>query len=94
MLNMAITGVQTDFGFSLGLVPNWLFNNVAGTGNTDPASILFYDPAMIKTGVLRPLSSKRDLAQSGDGMRGLLRCEKTLIVQNPTPVGVLHSVSA
>lgn len=93
-LNMAVTGVQTDFGFDLALVPNWLYNDASGTGNADPATMLFYDPSMIKTGVLRPLSSKRDLAQSGDGMRGLLRCEKTLIVQNPTSVGVMHSVSA
>lgn len=92
-INMAIDMVSTDFGFDLKLIPNWLYNNAAGTGNTDPTSVLFYDPAMIKVGTLRPMSTKRDLAQSGDGMRGLVRCEKTLIVQNPDAVGILHGIS-
>ena len=92
-VNMAITGVMTDFGFELALIPNWMYNNKATTGRTDPGTILFYDPSMVKAGILRPLSSKRDIGQDTDGMRGFLRCEKTLIVQNPDSVGVLHNVT-
>ena len=91
-INTAIDMVSTDFGFNLKLVPNWLYNNASGTGNTDPSTILFFDPSMVKMGTLRPMSTKRDLAQSGDGMRGLVRCEKTLIVQNPDAVGAMYGV--
>ena len=93
-INMAITTFETDFGFVIGAVPNWLHNNVTGTGRTDPQQILFYDPAMIKTGILRPLAPKRDIGQDQDGLRGFVTCEKTLIVQNPDTVGVLHGVNA
>ena len=93
-INMAITTFETDFGFVIGAVPNWLHNDVSGTGRTDPAQILIYDPSMVKTGVLRPLSAKRDIGQDQDGLRGFVRCEKTLIVQNPDTVGVIHGVSA
>lgn len=82
-LNLAITGVITDFGFDLGIVPNYMMD-LAGAGNI----VYAYDTKMIKSAVLRPLMTTK-LDDDGDGKRGLIVEECSLEVMNPRSVGII-----
>ena len=87
-LNIAITGVMTDFGFDIALVPNYV---MAGNGATSHA--LAYDSRMLKSAVLRPLNPGK-LNDYGDGKLGLVTEECTLEVMNPRACGAIFSLSA
>lgn len=89
MINSAITKITTDFGFVIGLVPNWIMTD--GNGS-DGSSVLFYEPAMMKQCVLRPYSEK-PLGQEGDNTRGMVRFEAGLKVMNPLAHGVILNVN-
>lgn len=89
MINTAITKITTDFGFVIGLVPNWIMTDTHGS---DGSSVLFYEPSMMKICVLRPYSEK-PLGQEGDNTRGMVRYEAGLKVMNPLAHGVILNVS-
>lgn len=89
MINTAITKITTDFGFVIGLVPNWIMTNTHGS---DGSSVLFYEPSMIKACVLRPYSEK-PLGQEGDNTRGMVRYEAGIKIMNPLAHGVILNVT-
>ena len=82
-LNLAITGVITDFGFDLGIIPNYMMD-LAGS----VSDVFAYDSSMVKTAMLRPLMSTK-LDDDGDGKRALVVEECCLEVMNPFSVGVI-----
>ena len=87
-LNIAISGVMTDFGFDIALVPNYVMGQFSnGTANVAYA----YDSSMLKSAVLRPLHTTK-LDDNGDGKRGLIVEECTLEVMNPNSVGMIFGI--
>lgn len=87
-LNIAISGVMTDFGFDIALVPNYVMGQFGnGTANVAYA----YDSSMLKSAVLRPLHTTK-LDDAGDGKRGLILEECTLEVMNPNAVGMIFGI--
>ena len=89
MINTAITKISTDFGYVIGLVPNWIMTDANGS---DGSSVLFYEPAQMKVCVLRPYSEK-PLGQEGDNTRGMVRYEAGLKVTNPIAHGAIVNVN-
>ena len=86
-LNLAVTGVITDFGFDMAIIPNYIMD-LAGATN----AIYAYDSSMVKKAVLRPLNVGK-LDDSGDGKRGLIVEECTLEAMNPNSVGIILNAS-
>ncbi len=88
MIGTAITKITTDFGFVLGLVPNWLMTD--GNGS-DGSSILFYEPTHFKTCVFRPYSEKM-LGQTGDNTIGMVRAQQGFKSTNGAAHGIVLNV--
>lgn len=87
-LNLAVTGVMTDFGFDIALVPNYIMNATnAGSDN----AIVLYDPKMLKRSILTPLATEEDRV-ARYGRAAIMYCEETLEVMNPRSVGVIVGV--
>ena len=86
-LNIAITGIITDFGFDLGIVPNYMMDLAGAEG-----VIYAYDSSKVKSAMLRPLMSTK-LDDDGDGKRAIVVEECTLQVMNPNSVGILLRVN-
>ena len=84
-LNLAITGVITDFGFDLAILPNYMMDITANGA----VNVLYaYDSSKVKSAMLRPLMSTK-LDDDGDGKRAIVVEECTLEVMNPNSVGVI-----
>ena len=93
-VNIAVTGVMTDFGNDIMMVPNYLMRNatnfsLAGSGND---TILFYESSAMKRAQLRPAQTIK-LDRGGDGYRAIVLCEETLVVQNPNSVGAIFNAT-
>ena len=86
-LNLAVTGVVTDFGFDMAIVPNYIMDVSGGTN-----AIYAWDSSMVMKAVLRPLNVGK-LDDSGDGKRAIITEECTLEVKNPNSVGVILNAS-
>ena len=86
-LNIAISGVMTDFGFDIALVPNYVMGFNGATSHA-----IAYDSKMLKSAVLRPLHTTK-LDDNGDGKRGLIIEECTLEVMNPNAVGAIFNIT-
>lgn len=86
-LNLAITGVITDFGFDIAIMPSYIpqFNGGENTA-------LLFNSSDVKKAVLRPMHTSK-LDDNGDGKRGLIIEECTLQVMNPNSIGALLRVS-
>ena len=95
-LNIAITGVMTDFGFDLAIVQNYIMDSFAGgaSGANNGASqaVLMYDSSMVKSAVLTPMTTEED-RQARYGRAGIIYDECTLEVKNPNAIGGIYNVS-
>ena len=86
-LNLAVTGVMTDFGFDIGLVPNYVMDQYSGASN----AIVLYEPSKLKRSVLTPMATEEDRV-ARYGRAAIMYCEETLEVMNPRSVGMIVGV--
>lgn len=94
-VNIAVSGVITDFGVDLMMVPNYLMRTTAGYAleNSTNDSVLFYDSSKLKRAQLRKLkrvSQPRD----GDLIRGVVVGEETLKVDNGKYIGGFQNATS
>ena len=87
-LNIAISGVMTDFGFDIGIKPSYIMQLNGATSHA-----LLFDTNMVQQAVLRKLSVGR-FDDNGDGKRALMTTECTLQVKNPNSVGAIFNLAS
>ena len=85
-LNLAITAVMTDFGYDIGFMPNYIMDRFSGADS----EVVFYDPSMVKSAVLTPMTTEEDRT-ARYGRAGIIYDECSIEVKNPFSVGVVYN---
>ena len=87
-VNIAVTGVMTDFGNDILMAPSEIMSNHSGADST----IFFYKMNSIKRAQLRPTRTIK-LDRGGDGFRAIILCEETFMPENPSDLGLLANAT-
>ena len=90
-LNIAVDQVMTEFGFDITLMHNYIMQLYAGPGTAE--TIYLYDSGALKRSVLQEYDFDPDL-RGRYGKAGIIFCEETLEVADPSSVAMISGVQA